>query len=494
MGNDLITKISINRREFLQGLIASGLVFPNLPLYQTEQESFNVVILMSDEHNPKYSSVYGHPFIQTPNMERIAREGVVFENAYCPSPLCMPSRSSFMSGLYNHETQCYSNCTLFLDEFPNYGQVLSQQGVYTAYFGKADVYRRIEELGFNETVLGKNRGMPGDICIERKPLYIRKGSSTRSKEWGLRWNAWQNDFRVVDKAIAWLKYKASKMQKTFVTCINIEAPHFPHYARQEFWNMYDESKGDLPRYGPEQPSAQHPYAVDLRRHFETDSFQVDNIKGLRRGYYACVSYVDSVIGQILDTLEETGLKERTVFIYTSDHGEMLGKFGMWWKCSMFEDSARVPVLACGPGFGKGLRISAPITLLDVQSSLFHATKCEQPENRKGSPLQELKVSDKERFAFAEYHGHGTRGSSFMVRKGVWKFVWNSDAPHQLFNLDEDPEELNNLMKNSFSNSPEIARELYDYLYSICDPVAETQNAEAKIQKQLEKARKMGYIS
>ncbi len=494
MGNDLSSNVSLTRREFLQGIITSGLLLPNLPFYQTEQEAYNVVLLMSDEHNPKYSSVYGHPFIQTPNMERIAHEGVVFENAYCPSPLCMPSRSSVMSGLYNHETQCYSNCTLFLDEFPDYGQVLSQQGVYTVYFGKADVYRKVEDLGFNEVVLGINRGTPGDICIERKPLYIRKDSSTRSKEWGLRENAWQHDIQVVDKAIAWLKDKAPQLQHTFVACINIEAPHFPHYARHEFWDMYGDNKGDLPRYGSEQPSAQHPYAVDLRRHFETDSFPIDDIKGLRRGYYACVSYVDSVIGQILDALEETGLKERTVFIYTSDHGEMLGKFGMWWKCSMFEDSARVPVLACGPGFGKGLRISAPITLLDAQSALFHATKRKRPGNWNGSPLQELTGRDKERFAFSEYHGHGARGSSFMVRKGGWKWVWNSDAPHQLFNLDEDPEELHDLMKDDFSNSPGIVRELRDYLYSICDPIVETQKAEAKIQKQLKEARKMGYIS
>lgn len=483
--------MAMNRREFLQGTIATGLALSNLPFYETEQREYNVVVLMSDEHNPKYSSVYGHPFVQTPNMERIARNGVVFENAYCPSPLCLPSRSSVMSGLYNHETQCYSNCTLFLDDFPNYGAVLSKQGVYTVYIGKADVYRKIEEMGFSEVIHGWNRETPGDTAIQRKPLYIRKGEGqNRAKGWGPSENAHRKDRLMVDTAIEWLKTKGTKLDKPFVMWANVLAPHFPHFTEPMFWEMY-QGKGDYLQYGADQPSARHPYAVDLRTHFETDQIQGENIVGLRQGYYGCVSFVDTMIGKILDTLEETGLNKNTIFIYTSDHGEMLGKFGMWWKCSMFEDSVRVPLLVCGPEFEKGLRIRTPVNTLDMQASLFHATKRERPHNWRGIALQRLQKENSYRYVFSEYHGHGTRGSSFMIRKGEWKFIWNSDAPHQLFNLEEDSEELNNIITDGLESAPAIARELNDYLHSICDPVAETQKAEIKIQKQLEEIKRLG---
>jgi len=482
--------MSMNRREFLQGTIATSLLLPNLPFCETEQKEYNVVMLMSDEHNPRYASVYGHPFVQTPNMERMAKEGVVFENAYCPSPLCLPSRSSVMSGLYNHETQCYSNCTLFLDDFPNYGDILAKQGVHTVYIGKADVYRKIEEMGFSEVHYGWNREISGDPSIQRKPLYIRKGEGLkRAKGWGPREKAHRSDQLKVDTAVDWLKTKGAHLDRRFVLCVNVLAPHFPHFTEPKFWEMY-EGKGDIPKYGPEQPSAQHPYAIDLRNHFETDQIQGEDVLRLRQGYYGCVSFVDAMIGKIMDTLEQTGLNKNTVFIYTSDHGEMLGKFGMWWKCSMFEDSARVPLLVCGPGFEKGLRVRTPVTTLDAQAGFFHATKRERPKNWKGTALQQLQKEDPNRFVFTEYHGHGTRGSSFMVRKGGWKFIWNSDAPHQLFNLDEDPEELNNLIKDNINTAPSIVHELDDYLHSICDPVVETQKAEMKIQKQLEELHRI----
>lgn len=480
----------MNRRKFLQGTIATGLLLPHLSFCEPGQEGFNVVMLMSDEHNPKYSSVYGHPFVQTPNMERMAKRGVVYENAYCPAPLCLPSRSSVMSGLYNHETQCYSNCTLFLDDFPNYGNLLAKQGVHTVYIGKADVYRPIKQMGFSEVYHGWDRGKNGDLAIQRKPLYIRKGEGLkRAKGWGPKENAHKNDRLMVDTAVDWLKTKGTQVNKPFVLCVNVLAPHFPHYAEPEFWEMY-KGKGDVPKWGPDEPSAKHPYAEDLQRHFETDQIQGDDVIGLRQGYYACVSFVDAMIGKILDTLEQTGLDKNTVFFYTSDHGEMLGKFGMWWKCSMFEDSLRVPVLACGPGFEQGVRVRTPITTLDMQAGMFHATNRNRPSNWKGMALQKIKEDDRERYVFSEYHGHGTRGSSFMVRKGGWKLIWNSDAPYQLFNLDEDPEELNNLMKDDFESAPKIASELRDYLYSICDPVVETQKAEAKIQRQLEESGRM----
>jgi choline-sulfatase len=165
----------------------------------------NVLLLMSDEHNPLYSSVYGHPYIHTPNMARLADLGVVFDNAYCSSPLCMPSRSAFMAGRRVHELQSYSNCNLDVDRtHRSYGAVLAEQGVHTAYIGKTDVYNRGDRLGFCEMILPRDRALPGDTNHRRSPLTVRVGSADRANGFGPQEGAGAGDRKCVDTAIEWL--------------------------------------------------------------------------------------------------------------------------------------------------------------------------------------------------------------------------------------------------------------------------------------------------
>jgi choline-sulfatase len=161
-----------------------------------------------------------------------------------------------------------------------------------------------------------------------------------------------------------------------------------------------------------------------------------------------------------------------VVIYTSDHGEMLGKFGMWWKCSMYEDSLRVPLIVAGPGFPNDKRSTTPISLFDVQATLFRATGARRPGHWWGAPLQDLAPDDRERVVVAEYHGHGTRGGSFMIRRGAWKLLVHEAAPNQLFNLADDPDEL----ANRYDTCPGIAMSLEHELESVCDPAAEFARA------------------
>ena len=440
----------------------------------------NVVILMSDEHNPRVSSPYGHPIVQTPNMARLAAAGTVFENAYCPSPLCMPSRSAFMAGRYVHELQTYNNCNVFQAEYPSYGQVLRDQGVYTAYAGKVDVYRPGADLGFSEMMLPGDRTWRGDTCIRRTPLFIREGAEKRAEGYGPDDNPFRTDAQRMDAALAWLNERPRELDQPWVLAVNLSKPHFPHRVTQELWDLYPEG-GDLPAHGRDAASANHPYARDLRDHFRTDLFSEEQIRGLRRGYLGCVTYVDRQLGRILDALDAQGLRENTIVAYTSDHGEMLGKFGMWWKCSLYEDSARVPLIVAGPGFDADARTSTPVSTLDLQAALFHATATNRPAHWAGQPLQSLHLDDPERPVFAEYHGHGTRASAYLIRKGDWKLIHHAAAPHQLFNLADDPEELTNLA----GKHPRKLRELEAHLRDICDPAAENQRACAYIDRQIE---------
>ncbi|NOY81915.1 MAG: sulfatase-like hydrolase/transferase [Kiritimatiellaeota bacterium] len=432
----------------------------------------NLVLFMSDEHNPFYSSVYGHPFIRTPALERLAREGTVFRNAYCPSPLCLPSRSAFMAGRFVHEIQTYSNCNVRLrSDLPSYGRLLGQRGVHTVYVGKTDVYAPSDRLGFSEMLLPGDRRWPGDVNHRRRPLAIRRGSAKRADGFGPRRNACAGDARCIAAALDWLRADSAKCGKPWLLAINTGAPHFPHFAPSEFWDMYPQG-ADLPEYGPDAASARHPVARDLRAHFETDRFAEFQVRGLRRGYLACVSWVDRQLGRLLDALEARGLRERTNVVYTADHGEMLGKFGMWWKCSLYEDSVRVPLVVSGPDFPASRVIRTPVSLLDLYAGLYRVFESDPPPTAVGTPLQDLPEDDPERVVLAEYHGHGVRSGSFMVRKGDWKLLFNTAAPHQLFNVARDPDELDDCL----TREPEKAAELEAALREICNPEREDRRA------------------
>lgn len=445
----------------------------------------NFLLLMSDEHNPRFSSIYGHPSVKTPNMQRLADMGTLYENAYCNSPLCLPSRSSFMSGMYVHETQAYNNSNIIKHNYPSYGQMLSDQGVHTTYAGKVDVYNHSDTLGFNELLLAGNRGPKGDTNFQRQPMKIRSDGHARANGFGIQENPFQNDQKVIDLAIQWITQTSPNLGKPWSFTVNTGNPHFPHFVTQELWDMYPEG-GDLPAHGINEDTAKHPAAQSLRDHFQTETFSKEQARGLRRGYLGCVTWTDAALGQLIDALESTGQLKDTVIVYCSDHGEMLGKFGMWWKCSLYEDSMRVPMIVAGPGFEPGKRVNTPVTLLDLQATFFKSLNADRPESWHGQPLQDVKNNDDQRIVFGEYHGHGTTTSGYMIRKGNWKVLYHVNMPHQLFNLKADPEELANLA----TQEPAILKELINHLKTICDPEAENDRCEAFIQRQMMACAKM----
>lgn len=489
---------NLKRRDFLKtaGAAAAALggcakaVLKPSPLGLAETGpggASNVLILKSDEHSPFYGRLGRFNWVRTPNMRRLADRGVVFENAYCASPLCSPSRSAFCAGRRVHQLQTYSNCNIFKHDYPSYGGILAKAGVHTAHIGKTDFYNDCGRLGFTEVIAPLERPQPNPfIC--RKPLDINPYGAGHANDFGVSPDNLKADIARTDDAVAWIHEKATGLKQPWTCEVNLIRPHFPHFATQALWDEYADHE-DLPNDTGEEESANHPYALDLRAHFQTASFTQEQVRGLRRGYYACTTFMDQQIGRILNALDETGLSSNTVTVYTSDHGEMLGKFGMWWKCSLYEDSVRVPLIVAGPGFPTGSVVRTPVDQLDLQATLFRATNRDgaRPSDWVGNPLEDIPSNDQNRVVFSEYHGHGTRASSYMVRKGDWKLIYYAEAPHQLFNLREDPDELNNLA----GSKPGKMSELQADLHAICDPELENQRAEAYIQKQLASLKAQG---
>jgi choline-sulfatase len=391
-----------------------------------------------------------------------------------------------MSGLPVHQTQVYNNCSVLTFDYPSYGSVLNEQGVHSVSIGKTDVYTTWEKLGFSDVRLAGDRVSPGDINFCRNPLSVREDALARANGYGPKPDAFSKDTIVVDEAVQWLADDALAIRTPWSLTVNIVAPHFPHYATPELWAKYD-GCGDLPEYGQDEASANHPYALDLRKHFQTDEFSEEQVIGLRQGYLAGVDFVDTQLGRLIDAVETAGVRDDTLIVYTSDHGEMLGKFGMWWKCSTYEDALRVPLIVSGPGFGRGERSSTPVTLIDLQASIFRATGASRPGHWWGEPLQGLDLNAADRVVIAEYHGHGTRSGTFVVRKGDRKLHFHGAAPHQLFHLGRDPEELD----NRFDDQRDVALELERELRQRCDPELEFRRAHEFERRQLEAIELVG---
>lgn len=439
----------------------------------------NVLLVMTDSHSPFVSSVYGHPFVITPNMERLARMGTVYENAYCASPLCVPARSAFMTGRYVHEIEVFNNCHAIDAEYPTYGGVLREQGVHTAYIGGGTrLFCDEDKFGFAEMLLTIPRKLSLNTNFVRSNLDPPPGPP--KLEYGVREDAWAVDEARVDCAVQWLTERAPQLTTDWTLTVGLFAPHRPLYARREYWELYESHKS-LPDLGPDEESAQHPYARDLRRWQRADRFTEADVLGLRQGYYAAVTFVDHQLGRLLDALESTGRLDDTVVIFTSDHGEMLGKFGLWWKCTLFEDSVRIPLIVAGPGFARGARVETPVGQLDIQATLFRAVGRDRPAGWHGEPLQDIPAADPDRVVFSEYHGPGVRSGAFMVRRGRWKLMYNMAAPLQLYDLVGDPDERVNL----YARMPDVAGELERELRRICDPEDVNARAHARERKQYE---------
>lgn len=438
----------------------------------------NVVLLVSDEHNPYYSATYGHGFIQTPNMDRLAERGTVFENAYCPSPLCVPSRSAFMAGRWTHEVQCYNNSKVIERRHPSYGSVLAAEGVHSLYVGGgSNLYRDPFALGFSE-MLGVRRA---ERPVRGNAIRAPRASSAepvRTAASGPVEGQYAIDDERIDTAVRWFHETAPTLDGPWTMTVDVHPPHPPYTTEPRYWEMYG-GLGDLPRYGTEQPSAQHPYAQDIRDNGRWD-YPEELVRELRQGYFGAVTYVDSLLGRLLDGVDAAGLADDTVVCYTTDHGEMLGMFGLWGKTSLYEHSVRVPILAAGPGFTPGRRVRTPVSTLDLQAAIFHAVGAHRPDEWRGEPLQGLPEDDARRTVLSTYHGHNVRGGGCMVRQGDWKLIYNDAAPHQLFDLSHDPDELVNL----WEERPDMAAALEAELRSICDPEAVARDAAAVQEQQL----------
>ena len=437
----------------------------------TEGDRPNFLIIMSDEHGPMFSGTYGNPLVQTPSMDRLATRGATFDAAYCNAPLCVPSRLSFMTGRYVSRCRGWDNATPLPSDAITWPYLLRSVGYDAVLSGKMHLIGPDRLHGFREQLAydphgggSRDAATAGRLGLSTEgmhPIYLWKdGIPVATEPWPSVADARagtgpmiEADDSIEAAALAYLRDPARRSQP-FALCVGFVAPHFPFVVPDRYFSMYYPEMTDMPDLPPGHLEDLPPAAHRLRRAFGFHGYTEDQVLRARAAYYGLVTYVDDKIGRLLDALEERGLDDNTVVIYTSDHGESLGEHGLWRKMNFYEQSARVPLQVSGPGVvPAGRRVANPVSLVDLTATILEmagvpAEWRRSPETDGDSllPLMRGESAEWKDEAFAEHLAHGTDRARAMLRQGSWKLCYSHGNPPELelYDLESDPGEFTNL--------------------------------------------------
>ena len=432
----------------------------------------NVLLIMADQLGAQWLPAYGHPQVQAPALDELAADGTVFETAYCPSPLCAPSRASMLTGRLPSEVGVFDNASELAASAPTLAHRLRAEGYSTCLAGKMHFVGPDQLHGFEERLTTDI--YPADFEWTpdwKRPLGdpLRWYHTTESILTPAACEASMQvdyDEEVVFRAVRHLHDIArGRREQPFFLCASFTHPHDPWEVPRRHWERYDFDAIEPPAIPAPAPEDADPHSRRLRLMCGIDAAQLseEQIRIARHGYYAAISYVDEKIGRLLSTLEATGLAGDTTVVFTSDHGEMLGERGLWFKMSFLDPSARVPLIIRLPGGRASQRVREPVSLLDLVPTLVEAATGAAPgpqERLDGTSLLGLldggSPSAGERTILGEYLAEGVTEPAVMVRRGDFKLISCPGDPDLLYNLASDPSELDDL-----SGSPEHAERLED---------------------------------
>ncbi|MEO0621714.1 MAG: choline-sulfatase [Pseudomonadota bacterium] len=416
----------------------------------------NIVLVMADQLSPQFTGAYGHPLVKTPHIDALAARGARFDAAYCNAPLCAPSRFSFMSGRLVTNIAAYDNAAEFPATVPTFAHTLRRMGYRTCLSGKMHFVGPDQLHGFEERLTtdiypSDHAWTPDwELPDERIDKWYHNMDSVR--EAGVAATTFQIEYDEETCFFARRRIFEYAMTKTlpFAMVVSFIHPHDPYVARPEWWDLYDHDAIDMPGEAP----PPDPHTLRLMKGIEADVKVPTEaeIRNARHAYYANTSYFDSKVGAIVQALEESEQLDNTVVIVTSDHGDMLGERGLWYKMAFFEHSARVPLVMAGPGVTHGA-VAEPCSLVDLAPTFAEiAATPDRPVPEPGMPLDGRSLwplatgaASGEGEAIGEYCAECASDPIFMIRRGRFKYIHCDVDPAQLFDLEADPEERANLV-------------------------------------------------
>ena len=423
----------------------------------------NIFLIMADQWSPSVLGAGGNPAAKTPNIDALAEPGVIFDNFYCNSPLCGPSRGSMMTGRYASEVGCYDNGAELPASIPTFVHHLRRADYRTILAGKMHFAGPDQLHGFEERLTTDI--YPASFLWtpdwDESPVHNPGTSVRQLRDSGVvKWNMQLDyDEEVHHQTLQALRDVArDESGRPFFLCASYTHPHDPFTTLRRYWDLYEGVEIPLPDIADDSLEGLHPYNQWLQIHHEVDLYPPteEQVYRTRRAYYAMVSYFDEKVGELVRALHDLDLSDHTIVIVTSDHGEMLGEHGMWFKRVFYEDSVRVPMIVRGPAeWGRGRRIAEVASLIDLYPTLVDLGRVPEPEAAKslssGDSLLRLLEGGGESWkgeAIAEYCGEGVCNAARMLRTGRYKYVCVEQHEPQLFDLAADPGETDNVSGKS----------------------------------------------
>jgi choline-sulfatase len=419
----------------------------------------NLLIIMSDQHNREMMGCFGHPVVQTPNLDRLAARGTRFTACWTPSPVCIPARASFATGKYIHQTGFWDNADPYDGSIPSWHHRLRAAGHRVVSIGKLHFRSDEDDTGFSEAIIPMHvvEGKGDLLGLIRDDLPVRGAAYKMARMAGPGESAYtQYDREIAARAQIWLREEARKCrEKPWVLFVSFVAPHYPLTAPSEhFYRYFDDPNLPMPLFYEAHERPGHPFIQDYARAFNFDEY-FETPKDVRRavsGYFGLCSFMDEQAGKVLDALEATGLTGDTRIIYTSDHGDAVGKRGLWGKSTLYEETAGVPLILAGEGLPQGRVIDTPSNLIDTYPFIIacvgeRGPAMVEPDHPGVSVARLANGEQPNRTVLTEYHGMGSTTGAFAIRNGRFKYVHYVKYPPQLFDLQSDPQEINDLAAN-----------------------------------------------
>lgn len=416
----------------------------------------NILFLLGESHAPDLLHAAGNPYIQTPNLDALAARGLLFDAAYCASPLCVPARAAIATGRFPHESGYWDSSIAYDGRVESWMKRLRTAGYETAGIGKMHFRDDADDYGFTRY---------------RETMHIADGigdlvSALRHKEAepkypGL-WDIWTSQYgsgddspyrrydeRIVEEACSWLRDCAGGAVAPWALCVHFIAAHAPFVTPRRFFDLYALTDSPPPIRFSRDQRPDHPSIRHLRNIVcHEEDIPLERVQEVRAAYFATVSYLDDLIGRVLDALDRYGLAEDTLIVYTSDHGFSCGDHFIFGLFHMLEESLRVPLIMAGPGVPEGRGIADPVSHVDLYPTILEACGL-SPTPAEDSVMARslwavIDGREGRDTVFAEYHGTGTLSGGYVLRRGAMKLIHFIDMPPQLYDLEADLEEANDL--------------------------------------------------
>ena len=452
----------------------------------------NLIFLLSDNHNASVMGNAGHPTVQTPTLDRLARMGTRFANSYCASPLCCPSRAAIATGRFPHQTGYWDNCLAYDGGVPSWGHRLRDMGGRAVSVGKLHFRSSDDDNGFDEEIAPMH--IIGGIGALTHLLRYNGQQPPTPGQWDLYWQnsgIGETPYQAYDReitrlAIQWLTEVGQHLDRPWVLLVSYVSAHPPFTVPKRLLDRYPLEQVPLPICYQHDQRPMHPAIEHLR---SASVYQaMDDTRRLQHiaaCYFSLVTHLDEQLGEVLQAAETLQLLDRTRVLYTSDHGESYGHHGLFGKSHLMEPAARVPLILCGPSVPENTVIHTPVSSTDLYPTIVEGAGAkggfgdEQISGQSLWPL--LDGHTREGALFAEYHAAGSLNGSYLWRDGDLKLIYHVNMRPQLYDLAKDPLETYDRFEADAGRA--IAQRLEADLRRFINP--EAVDAQAKMaQRQL----------